>query len=193
MRTRSSGLDDSRRLNVRRNRTLRMAGVAAGFALLAAACGGGGAAGSPVESPSAKDQEKAMLAFAQCMRERGVDMPDPTVDEDGNLGFRGEGHEEAGREDRAEARDACSEEVEGFTQLFDHDDSTESQDQLLAYAACMRENGIDMPDPDFSGGPGEGFQGFHESVDRDDPDVRKADGICREEVFQGQGPGGGGN
>lgn len=177
----------------RSSTTLRLAGAAVAFALLAAACGGGGAAGSPLVSPSAEDEEKAMLAFAQCMREQGIEIPDPTVDEDGNLGFRGgRDHEESSREDRAEAREACSEEVEGFTQLFDHEDSTEFQDRLLAYAACMRDNGIDMPDPDFSAERG-GGQGLHEGIDQDDPDYRRADEICREEVFAGQGPGRGGH
>ncbi len=29
---------------------------------------------------------------------------------------------------------------------------------MLAFAACMREHGVDMPDPDLSGGGGGGFR-----------------------------------
>ena len=67
------------------------------LALVAAACGGDGSsegvaslegvtADDPVsateESPTGVDVEEAMLAFAQCMRDQGLDIEDPTVDAD---------------------------------------------------------------------------------------------------------------
>jgi hypothetical protein len=56
----------------------------------------------------------------------------------------------------------------------------------------MREHGIDMPDPDFSGGERAGFrQRLNDDFDPDDPDFQKADETCREEVFGNEGgPGG---
>ena len=55
---------------------------------------------------------------------------------------------------------ACGELLEGATLGFREGfDRTELEDTLVEYAACMRENGYDMPDPDFSGsgaGPGAG-------------------------------------
>ena len=56
--------------------------VACAATVSLAACGGGeepassGATGNPNES----DNRKAMLDFARCMRENGVDMPDPTFE-----------------------------------------------------------------------------------------------------------------
>ena len=32
------------------------------------------------------------------------------------------------------------------------EDLAEREDELLAFAVCMRENGYEMPDPDFSSG-----------------------------------------
>jgi hypothetical protein len=71
-----------------------------GLGLALAACGGSpdgdrvaslsgagatGATSAPANG-AAKDPEQAALAFARCMREHGVDMPDPT--DDGGLVVR---------------------------------------------------------------------------------------------------------
>ncbi len=48
---------------------------------------------------------------------------------------------------------------------------------MLEYARCMRDEGVDMPDPDFS--QGGGFIGMGGDVDPDDPDFRAADEVCR--------------
>ena len=75
-------------------------GLALGCALItfATACGGE-ASGSQVasldvdstseaattETSTPADTQEARLAFAQCMRDNGVDMEDPTFDADGNV------------------------------------------------------------------------------------------------------------
>jgi hypothetical protein len=145
------------------------------------------------------DAEEAMLAFAECMRENGVDMGDPTVDEDGNLRLARPGGAEPGsgggidREAVQTAREACREYLEGVVQQFERPDETEMADALLEYAACMRENGYDMADPDLSGGAGGGPGGGGEpgggilgDLDRDDPAFQAANETCRD-LF---GPGG---
>ena len=78
--------------------TLMLAAVA-GLSL--AACGGsdspevanlGNAAATTNEegetTEAATDPEEAMLAFTECMRENGVDVPDPEFSEDGEGGPR---------------------------------------------------------------------------------------------------------
>jgi len=194
-----------------------MVAVAAALALVAAACGGGGddtgiasiddvAVASPGDTTptTAADAEAAMLAFAECMREQGIEMQDPQVGDDGNLRMprpvgAGEGTEQFDREAMMAAREACSEYLEGVAQRFEQIDETEIQDQMLEYAACMRDNGYDMPDPDFSaesmgGGPGRGFFRNME-IDRNDPAFQTANEVCMD-VFSGGflpggGPGGG--
>jgi hypothetical protein len=144
------------------------------------------------------DSEQAMLDFAQCMRDHGVDMPDPTMDENGHFQMRispdgGEGgaFEPADRDAMQAAREACSQYLEGITQQFDRPDMTEMQDLMLEYAACMREQGIDMPDPDFTtedGAQGPGARlGFNTGdFDPSDPAFQAANEVCQE-IFGASG------
>ncbi len=157
------------------------------------------------ESDADLDGEAQMLAFAQCMRDQGVDMEDPTVDADGNLGFgafRGLGQdaEQTGPpEGFREAIDQCRPMLDGLELGFGQGDQTELQDTLLEYAQCMRDNGYAMDDPDLSNfGPGAGNDGGERSpgggpfggVDFDDPAFQTAQSAC-EDVLGGFGPGGG--
>lgn len=150
------------------------------------------------------DVEAQMLAFAQCMRDAGVDMEDPTVDADGNLGFgafRGPGQdaEQTGPpEGFREAIDQCQPLLDGLELGFGRGDETDLQDTMLEYAQCMRDNGYAMDDPDFSNfGPGSGDDGERApgggpfgGVDFDDPAFQTAQSAC-EDVLGGFGPGGG--
>jgi hypothetical protein len=171
--------------------------------LLAVGCGAAGGdgdgvaslrgSGSPTTTTSGNtdaDREQALLAFARCMRDNGVPIQDPKVDSQGNLRLQpGEGG--LGNVDRAtvqKAREACREHLEGVVQDFSPEDLSGFQDALLAYARCMRENGYDMPDPDFSGTGGGPFGG-RARLDQDDPAFRKADQACRQHLAQL--PGGG--
>lgn len=100
------------------------------------------------------------------------------------------------------AMESCSEHLENVAFGLDAADRSEREDQLFEYAACMRENGYDMPDPDFSvfgqpgesGGPGAGGGPFGE-IDRDTPTFQTAQeacsGIFSGDRVPGSGPGGG--
>lgn len=93
---------------------------------------------SPTASPDS-------LKFAQCMREHGVDVSDP--DAEGRVMIRSMSGDEAEVE---AAHEACGKYME--TRLGKGPDDPELQDKMLKYVQCMREHGVDMPDPDFSGG-----------------------------------------
>ena len=117
--------------------------------------------------------EKAGLEFAKCMREHGVDMPDPQTgggpgggggfimvgpaesaavagDATGGTKVDGEGLPE---EFKA-ADEACRHILDDLIQDGGPPMDAEAQDRALKFAQCMREHGVDMPDPDFSGGGG---------------------------------------
>jgi len=144
------------------------------------------------------DTEEAVLAFTECVREQGLDIEDPTFDEDGGfqLNLRqalGAGTAGAGPDEEVRAAlDACREFLEGIGQRFDRQDATELEDQLLAFAECMRDEGIDMADPDLSqrGAPSDGgpVRLFGE-LDLDDPVTAAAFEACQD--FFGFGPGAG--
>ncbi len=147
--------------------------------------------------------EEAILAFAACLRDEGIDVDDPTVDAAGNLRPpRPRDIEQADRDMVRTAMDTCSEHLENVAFGLDAADRSEREDQLFEYAACMRENGYDMPDPDFSafgepgqGGSGAGGGGPFGAIDRDDPTFQTAQDACTGifggDRIPGGGPGGG--
>ena len=113
--------------------------------------------------------------------------------------FRGgAGPQDAGfdREAAQAARETCSGLLEGVTLGLGRGDFTEIQDRLLEFATCMRENGYDMPDPDFGnlqprGGEGDGqFTGPFGEIDPEDPSFVAASEACSD-VLSGFGQGGG--
>lgn len=183
------------------------------LALLGAACAGTEESGvaslevvddeNPVEveSPGDTDPEQAMFDLAACLRDNGIDIEDPTVDSSGNVEFGGirGAAEAAGVEPESlrAAMDACAQNLEGVSlgRRGEDFDETALQDTLLEFAACMRANGYDMPDPDFtSGGSGAGGGGGgggpFGQIDRTDPDFLAAEGACRETLDGFRGPGG---
>jgi hypothetical protein len=118
-----------------------------------------GAPGASATASPATDPQEAFLAYARCMRENGVDMPDPIVSTDGGGGVsvqvnggKGSSPTES-KEEFAEANDACKHLMadvgpNGPAASM----SPEDLDKLVEFAQCMREHGIDMPDPQTDGG-----------------------------------------
>jgi hypothetical protein len=154
----------------RRWRRLVLPAVVA-VGLLATACGGAseGATdgiasagdGSAAKTASDKkdvDPQQAGLDFARCMREHGVDMPDPTGEGGMVMIGPGPGERQAGAvlsgppAGFQEADKECRHHLEGLIGDGPGPLDPAEQDKALKFAKCMRDNGIDMPDPDFSGG-----------------------------------------
>jgi hypothetical protein len=129
---------------------------------------------------SAADQEKSMREFAQCMRQNGVaDFPDPTVDANGNARFGGSIRHLDGSPAGAKAMQACGSKLSALRENFSPEHQQEMQDAVLKYAQCMRENGYQMADPDFSGGGAAGGLRPLAGINRNDPAFKKADEVCR--------------
>jgi len=194
---------------------IRLIGLLTATVLCAAACGEandvGAADGAPATASSGADVatlddedatdtdggdaadvdvEAQLLAFAECIRGEGFDIDDPTVDADGNVRLprpttdsatQGQGPPEGFRE----ARDACAAHLEGLTLGFQGGDQTEQQDRLLEFASCMRDNGFEMADPDFSGDGG--GRRVLQDVDQNDPSYEAAFSVCGD--LLGDGPG----
>jgi hypothetical protein len=120
--------------------------------------GGGGQGGSGEQV----DFEDAMLEYAQCMRDNGVDMPDPTFSEDGKGAIAIQGRtagagagagpdpSSADFEEAAEVCDPIMEDARSNMPQPSPEEKAEMQDEMLAFTACMREHGVDMPDPTFT-------------------------------------------
>ena len=203
-------------------RIIRLLLLSLAAVALLAACSGASAAPSvaslddpdasvdPGASPSPSaptDPREAFVAYATCMREHGIDMPDPQVSDEGggkfSVGFSaGEGGGNLDSDEFQEADEACRPLLENAVGEGEPPElSPEDEEKLLEFARCMREHGIDMPDPGEGGmlfrvgGPGD--------ADAIDPEEFEAAQEACQDLLPGRldgdgpsvqiGPGGGAN
>ncbi|MHA7133457.1 hypothetical protein [Oerskovia turbata] len=102
--------------------------------------------GKSAEDLTDAEREDLAREFARCMRENGVDMPDPGADGGGVITLDGSTDEGA----MDAAFEACKEFLPDGGEPAKL--SPEDLEAQRKYAQCMREQGIDMPDPDPNGG-----------------------------------------
>ena len=124
--------------------------------------------------------EEGVLDFAKCMREEGINFPDPTFDIDGNPQF--DNLEIENEEEFENAFENCEDILRNaLPEQFDLDPEVEAAlvDASLEFSQCMREQGIDFPDPK----PGEfGFFAFRDAdIDFTSEAVQNAFEICQPE------------
>lgn len=159
----------------------------AGCAVVAlAACGGGEGGGG-----SASEQERfeqAALQHARCMREHGVDVPDPKPGQ-GGVVIVGPGDRPADPEAGRRAEEACAKHLRDVPPpKMSEEEKQEMRDAALAHARCMREQGIDFPDPKFS--PDGGITVEGRGLDPNSPKMRAANEACAKHLPKlGEGPG----
>jgi hypothetical protein len=114
------------------------------------------ACGSKEQPAAQKDEKGDMVKFAQCMRENGVNMPDPKDDGSGGVmieAMPADGGGEGGAPDMEKmnaANEACKKHLPNGGEL--KPPSPEQQDKMRKDAKCMRDKGYDWPDPNFDGG-----------------------------------------
>jgi hypothetical protein len=182
------------------------AGLGAGTACAGSGSGGNGVASikTASEKSSGSDQaakddkgdkdgktnpEDAMLAFARCMREHGIDMPDPDTSSGGpgvvtfHAGAATSGGADPGDADMHkldEAQNACKDLMGDVGPMnMSPEQQQEMQDQALAFSRCMREHGVNMPDPSFDG-EGHTMMKIDDSsgIDPSDPKFEAAQQAC---------------
>jgi hypothetical protein len=106
------------------------------------------------------------------MRDNGIDMPDP--DPGGRPG--GLGKVDRADPDYERAVDACREFLPGGGDLSKLDPA--QLDRLREFTRCMRDNGIDTPDPDPDGGKPGGLA----AIDRGSPAFQAALEACQDKL-----------
>jgi hypothetical protein len=139
--------------------------------------GADGTTPTPSASAGSEDPEEAMFAFAECMREQGIDMPDPVirrfeagggegddgvVTDEADPGDDGGPNFDPNSDEFLAAQEECEHHLEGLDALEPGEQqelTPEQEEAFLAFTECMREHGIDMPDMGTGGairiGPGE--------------------------------------
>ncbi|MFS0894356.1 hypothetical protein [Microbacterium sp. 179-I 3D3 NHS] len=108
-----------------------------------AASGGSGASGGSEKSEFVQYQ----FDYAACMRDQGIDMPDPKDSEQGtSMTIPMDGDMDAYQS----AADACTEKL-GTPPAMSAEERAAADEKFLEWATkaaeCYRENGYDMPDP----------------------------------------------
>jgi hypothetical protein len=163
--------------------TVAAGALAVALALILAACGGSGdsdgvaslgdGTGTNGSTTTAeRDPEQAALDYTKCMREQGVDMPDPGPNGELQLQVG------PGNKDKVEkAQRKCEPLLENARPKLSEEQQSVMQDALLAFARCMREHGVDMPDPQFGEG-GRVTQRGQRGVNPDDPKFQEAQEAC---------------
>ena len=114
------------------------------------------ACGSDTDSPTSSDTKaknrQALLDFARCMREHGIDMPDPKFDSGGGVTMRqgGPGTAPVSKAKMDAAEKACEKYQKQIkAPTLSPEEQAEFRRAALANAKCMRDHGIDFPDPEF--------------------------------------------
>lgn len=108
----------------------------------------GTASAAPTGSADALSEQERALKFAQCMREHGVDMPDP-VSEDGKISIQIRAKPGT---DVDAAQAACKQWAPNGGPGGGKVDP-QMQEQMRKMAQCMRDNGVEnFPDPQEGGG-----------------------------------------
>jgi hypothetical protein len=154
-------------------------------ALGLAACG----EDTPSAAGSAESKDKARqaeLKFASCMREEGIDMPDPSAD--GKRVFKVGGDSGISPEEFERASKACEKYRKGIRPELTEEEQQEFKENALAHARCMREHGIDFPDPTFDaeGGARVRLPGGSGKLNPEDPKFKAAEEACGD--LMGKGP-----
>ncbi len=159
--------------------------AATALAAGAGACGGGGGAGGEA-ADGAREMRDAALSYARCMRQHGVDMPDPKTDENGVILETGGGDPNAGGGASAarvrSADAACRKHLDDAKPPeLSAEQQREFKRQALRHAKCMRDNGVDFPDPSFSEDGGAVVDiGPDSGLNPRSPAFRRAQERCRD-------------
>jgi hypothetical protein len=165
------------------------------LSLAAAGCGGASSAASSAGSSAAGAGQKARLDFASCMRQHGVNVPDP-----GSGGGAGGGPPGGLNQNTPafqSAFTACRSHLASAFGNVSAAQRSQFRQQIVKFAACLRQHGQNVADPTFNdtpgaapGGPGAGGPGgIFANVNRNSPAFQAATKACQ--GVQPQGPGGG--
>jgi hypothetical protein len=179
--------------------------AAVGAVLALGACGssddGGGKASGATKRDKAFD---GALKFSQCMRDHGIDVPDPERVGTGGIRISGGSMNPNDPKTKA-AQKACQKYMQiGGGETVDPAKRAKLQEAALQFARCMREHGVNMPDPQMSGNGGLTFQagpgakgsggasnsgpGKRLGVNPDSPKFKEADKACNHFLGDRAGP-----
>ena len=170
-----------------RPRLAGLVGAVVALTLAVAACGGGGKANgvaslsgsgkatATTSASSSYDDRQKALAWARCMRQHGINLPDPKFD--------AWGHSQQQLPSGAQTKSPKFKAADQACQKYlpnggaSEKPNPQEQQQMLQFARCMRQHGIaDFPDPD------NGHFQWPGSPERDTPKFKAAQQACERAV-----------
>lgn len=132
--------------------------------------------------------EETATEFTACMRDYGFNIPDPELNADGTVNFNslkeGVFGEPKYKGASTKAFDQCLPLLSRFTAAKEEstEDEIELEDNLLKFAQCLRDNGLEVSDPDFSRDR-EAWKSNLEDIKGSGSRVEKIIDLCSESVF----------
>jgi DNA-binding LacI/PurR family transcriptional regulator len=172
----------------RRRRRLYLAGLVGALALalgVVACTGGGGktrgvaslgSSGQPTATTASSSNDRQMaLNWARCMRQHGINLPDPQFSGD-NIIQQLPARAVRNSAKFKAAEQACKRYLPNGGQPSPP--SAQERQQALAFARCMRQHGIDIPDPQITANGID--QPLPRRMARDDPRLTAAEQACHQ-------------
>jgi hypothetical protein len=158
-------------------RPRRLAGTLAALlasGLLLGACGGS----EPSAGKGGAAEQPDPTAAARCMREQGIDIPDP---QGGQGVLKLEVPEGVTEDQLRAAQKTCADKMPKLPGQDESDpqQQAEMHDQAMKFAACMREQGLDYPDPVMENGR---LLIKTSRLDPSDPAMQEATEACRDHL-----------
>ncbi len=108
-----------------------------------------------------KTDEQITTEFTSCLRDNGFTVADPQVRADGTVdlpalrtSLMSDPKFDPTKQASRQVLQSCLPMLEGatFAQAPSEEDQIELQDTLIEFAQCLRDDGFEVPDPDFSSG-----------------------------------------
>jgi hypothetical protein len=175
---------------MRRVRTTVLVAAVLGLALSTAACTrataddtevataatGGRTGGTPSPTPSLSFEQR-LRQWVECMRGEGFDLPDPARNAEGKIAVEPPAGTQKGgplEERYGEAQQKCRKLDPNEVELKPF--SAEELEQQRKWAQCMRDQGIEMNDPNPNGRPPLPKRGTSEAA------LQKAADACHDEM-----------
>jgi hypothetical protein len=142
-----------------------------------------------LESPDTPLTDEGITTrFTSCMRDHGFDTPDPELNADGTVNLDAlrisiseDPEFDIQSRETINAFQKCTPLLEGatFARSPSQEDEVEFQDNLLQFAQCLRDDGVDVPDPDFSNGTRAAMVSLFQKVDPTNSHVQESMELCR--------------
>jgi hypothetical protein len=146
----------------------------------------GGKAAATTSPGASSDPEQAALAHARCMRQHGINTPDPKITADGVV--HPPPHVEQPTRQKSPklraAEQACQQYLSNGGQA--RKPNAQEQQQMVAFARCMRQHGVNVPDPQITADGPE--LRYPRGVDPDDPRLKAAERGCQRYLPDMLGP-----